>query len=39
MATLKQGAKLSVLGEENSWLFVQTGDAKEGWITKSLTMQ
>lgn len=39
VTTVKQGAKLSVLGEENGWFFVQTGDAKEGWISKSLTMQ
>lgn len=38
VATVKQGEKLSVQGEENGWFFVQTGDAKEGWISKSLTM-
>ena len=39
VATVKQGATLSVQGEEKGWFFVQTGDAKEGWISKSLTMQ
>ena len=39
VTTVKQGATLSTQGEENGWFFVQTGDAKEGWIAKSLTMQ
>ena len=39
VVTVKQGTKLSVLGEENGWFFVQTADAKEGWLSKSLTMQ
>jgi curli biogenesis system outer membrane secretion channel CsgG len=39
VATVKEGAKLSVQGEENGWFFVQTDDANEGWISKSLTMQ
>ena len=39
VATVKQGTKLSVLGEKNDCFFVQTSEAKEGWISKSLTMQ
>ena len=39
IATVKQGAKLSVQAEENGWFLVETDDAKNGWIAKSLTMQ
>jgi hypothetical protein len=37
VATLKQGTKLSVQGEEKSWYFVQADGGKDGWISKSLT--
>jgi curli biogenesis system outer membrane secretion channel CsgG len=39
VTTVKQGARLSVQGEENGWFLVETDDAKKGWIFKSLTMQ
>jgi uncharacterized protein YgiM (DUF1202 family) len=39
VTTVKQGTTLSVQGEESGWFFVQTDDAKKGWISKSLTMQ
>ena len=39
VATLKQGTKLFVQGEEKDWYFVQAEDGKGGWISKSVTAQ
>ncbi len=37
VATLKQGTKLFVQGDEKSWYFVPANGGKNGWISKSLT--
>jgi curli biogenesis system outer membrane secretion channel CsgG len=39
VTTLKEGVKLSVQGEDKGYYFVQAEDGKEGWISKSLTVQ
>jgi curli biogenesis system outer membrane secretion channel CsgG len=37
LATLKEGTKLAINGEEKDWLFVQTEDGKlSGWVGKTL---
>jgi SH3 domain-containing protein len=37
VATLRQGAKLVVRGEDKDSYFVVTEDGKQGWIYKSMT--
>jgi curli biogenesis system outer membrane secretion channel CsgG len=37
IATLPEGAKLAINGEEKDWYQIQTDDGKVGWISKSLT--
>jgi spore germination protein len=36
IGTVNQGTGVTVLGEQNGWMLVETSDAKQGWVTKWL---